>query len=148
MEIALPPDFREFLRLLNVHGVEYLLIGGYAVSYHGYPRATQDLDVWIAISPANAQRMVAALREFGFAVPDLSPDPFLRERSVVRMGVPPMRIEMVTTISGVRFEECYPQRAMDILDGVEVALISLHHLKANKRASGRYRDLDDLEHLP
>ena len=148
MEIALPPDFREFLRLLNAHGVEYLLIGGYAVSYHGYARATQDLDVWIAISPANAQRMVAALREFGFGVPELSPDLFLRERSVVRIGFPPMRIEVVTTISGVRFEECYPRRVSDILDGVEITLISLHHLKANKRASGRHRDLDDLEHLP
>ena len=148
MELVLPPDFKEFLRLLRAHGVEYLLIDGYAVSYHGYARATQDLDVWIAISPANAERMVAALREFGFGVSDLSPDLFLRERSVVRMGVPPMRIEVVTTISGVRFEECYPERVTDILDGVEVTLIGLHHLKANKRASGRHRDLDDLEHLP
>ena len=148
MELALPPDFKEFLRLLRAHGVEYLLIGGYAVSYHGYARATHYLDVWIAISPANAERMVAALREFGFGVSDLAPDLFLRDRSVVRMGVPPMRIEVVTTISGVRFEECYPERVTDILDGVEVTLIDLHHLKANKRASGRHRDLDDLEHLP
>ena len=148
MELALPPDFKEFLRLLRAHGVEYLLIGGYAVSYHGYARATQDLDVWVAISPPNAERVVAALREFGFGVSDLSPDLFLRERSVVRMGVPPMRVEVVTTISGVRFEQCYPERVTDILDGVEVTLIGLHHLKANKRASGRHRDLDDLEHLP
>ncbi len=148
MEIVLPPDFKEFLRLLNTHGVEYLVIGGYAVSYHGYARATRDLDLWIAISPANAERIVAALREFGFGVPDLSPDLFLRDRSVVRMGVPPMQIGVVTTISGVRFEESYPERVTDILDGVEVTLISLHHLKTNKRASGRHRDLDDLEHLP
>jgi len=146
MEIGLPPDFKEFLRLLKAHGVEYLVIGGYAVGYHGYARATQDLDVWIG--PANPERMVAALRAFGFGVPELSSDLFLRERSVVRMGVAPMRIAVLTTISGLRFEECYPHRITDILDGVEVSLISLPHLKANKRASGRHRDLDDVEHLP
>ena len=148
MEIGLPRDFREFLRLLKAHGVEYLLIGGHAVGYHGYPRATQDLDIWIAISPTNAERMVAAVREFGFDVPELSAALFLQERSVVRMGVAPMRIEVVTTISGVRFAECYAERITDLLDGVEVSLLSLKHLKVNKKASGRYKDLDDLENLP
>jgi Mg2+ and Co2+ transporter CorA len=79
MDITLPPDFKEFLRLLNTHGVEYLLIGGYAVGYHGYPRATNDMDIWIAIHPQNAERMVAVLRAFGFDTPDLSPDLFLQD---------------------------------------------------------------------
>ena len=78
MDITLPPDFKEFLRLLNTYGVEYLLIGGYAVGYHGYPRATNDMDIWIVMHPQNAERMVAVLRAFGFDTPDLSSDLFLR----------------------------------------------------------------------
>lgn len=148
MDITLPHDFKEFLRLLNTHGVEYLLIGGYAVGYHGYPRATNDLDIWIAIHPANAERMVTVLRAFGFDSPDLSSEPFLRDHSIVRMGVPPMRIEVLTTISGVQFATCYAERVIASIDGVQVTLISLQHLKVNKQASGRYKDLDDLEHLP
>lgn len=138
----------EFLRLLNVHKVEYLLIGGYAVGYHGYPRATQDMDIWIAIHPKNAKRVVAALREFGFDMPELSPDLFLQDQRIVRMGVPPLRIEIATAISGVHFKECYRKRVTDVIDGIKVNFISLRHLKINKKASGRHRDLDDLEHLP
>jgi hypothetical protein len=148
MELTLPPDFREFLRLLNAHGVEYLLIGGYAVGYYGYPRATNDLDVWIAVHPDNASRMLDALRTFGFPQRDLSPEPFLEENRIVRMGIPPMRIEILTTISGVEFSDCYAERTVAPIDGVDVSLVSLPHLKANKRASGRNKDLDDLEHLP
>ena len=148
MDAELPPDFKEFLRLLNAHKVEYLLIGGHAVSYHGYARATSDMDIWVAIHMDNAQRMVAVLREFGFDMPELSAELFMQDRSVVRMGVPPLRIEVVTTISGASFEECYRERVRDTLDGVEVDLISRHHLRINKKASGRHKDLDDLEHLP
>lgn len=146
--VHLPPDFKDFLKLLNAHQVEYLLIGGYAVGYHGYPRATADMDVWIALHLQNAERLVAVLREFGFDVPELSVELFLTEDRIVRMGVPPLRIEIVTTISGVSFGECYAERIVDLLDGVEVNLISLKHLKINKRASGRHKDLNDLENLP
>ncbi|HEX6384730.1 MAG TPA: DUF6036 family nucleotidyltransferase [Anaerolineae bacterium] len=148
MDIELPLDFKEFLSLLNDKGVQYLLIGGYAVGYHGYPRATNDIDVWIAIKPKNAERVVMALREFGFDTPELSPELFLKENKIIRMGIPPMRIEISTGISGVDFEECYRDRVIDILDGVPVNIISLRHLKINKRASGRYKDLNDLENLP
>ena len=146
--IHLPPDFKEFLKLLNAHKVEYLLIGGYAVSYHGYPRATIDMDIWISMNPDNADKIVAVLKEFGFNPPDLSPAMFLKEWQIIRLGVPPVRVELNTTISGVNFAECYAERVMDILDGVEVNLISLKHLKANKKASGRHQDLADLENLP
>jgi hypothetical protein len=146
--IHLPTDFKEFLRLLNANAVEYLLIGGYAVGYHGYPRATADLDIWIAAHPTNADRVVAALRDFGFDAPDLSAELFLRQWQIVRLGVPPVRIEIATTISGVDFAECYADRVEDTLDGVPVHLISLKHLKRNKQASGRHQDLADLEHLP
>lgn len=146
--IRLPPDFKEFLRLLNSKEVEYLLVDGYAVGYHGYPRATVDMDIWIAMSPANAERLIAAVREFGFAMAQMSPALFLEENRIIRMGVPPFRIELLTTISGMTFAEGYADRVVDEIDGVEVNLLSLPHLKINKRASGRHKDLNDLENLP
>jgi predicted nucleotidyltransferase len=146
--IRLPNDFKDFLKLLNGNRVEYLLIGGYAVGYHGYPRATGDMDIWVAINPENADRIAVALKEFGFAVPQLSAELFLRQNQIVRLGVPPVRIELMTTISGVEFQECYLARVVAELDGVKVNLIDLKHLKINKKACGRYKDLNDLENLP
>ncbi len=143
----LPQDFKEFLKLLSLHEVKYLLIGGHAVSYHGYPRSTADMDIWIAISPQNAEKVVAVLKEFGFSVPELNPNLFLDESKVIRMGLPPLRIKILTSISGVSFNECYSERVFDTIDGVEVNIIDLKHLKINKKASGRFKDLDDLEHL-
>lgn len=148
MDIELPLDFKEFLKLLKEKGVRYLLIGGYAVGYHGYPRATNAMDVWIAIHPDNARRMVAVLQEFGFNLPELTPDLFLNENKITRMGIPPMRLEIATGISGVEFEECYASRIVDTIDGVEVNIINLHHLKINKKAAGRLKDLADPENLP
>lgn len=145
--IHLPPDFKEFLQLLNSHQVKYLLIGGYAVGYYGYPRATADMDIWVAIEPENAAKVVKVLQVFGFGVEAVTPDLFLKEEQIIRMGLPPMRIEILTSISGVSFEDCYAGRQIDILDGIEVNLISLDHLKVNKKASGRYKDLNDLENL-
>ena len=145
--IQLPSDFKEFLKLLNSHRVEYLLIGGYAVGYHGYPRATGDMDLWVAIRQNNAEKLVAVLREFGLDAPQLSVDVFLQENQIIRMGVPPMRIELLTTISGVDFDSCYSERIVDVIDNVEVHIINLEHLKQNKQASGRYKDLDDLQYL-
>jgi hypothetical protein len=146
--VNLPPDFKEFLQLLSAHQVEYLLIGGYAVAYHGYPRATADMDIWIALHPQNAEKVVAALKAFGFDLPELSPALFLKEGQIIRMGVPPLRIEIATSISGVRFDECYAARVIAILDEVEVNVISLPHLNVHKKAAGRHKDLDVLENLP
>jgi hypothetical protein len=148
MELALSPDFKEFLKLLKEHDVRYLLIGGYAVGYHGYARATGDMDIWIAIHPDNAQKIVAVLKAFGFDHPDLNAELFLHENKIIRMGVPPVRLEITTSISGVEFEECYQARIEDKLDGVEVNLIDLKNLKKNKKASGRSKDIADLEKLP
>ncbi len=145
--VNLPPDFKEFLQFLSAHQVEYLLIGGYAVASHGYPRATA-MDIRIALHPQNAQKVVAALKAFGFDLPELSQALFLKEGQIIRMGVPHLRIEIATSISGVRVEECYAARVIAILDEVEVNLISLTHLKVNKKAAGRYKDLNDLENLP
>ncbi len=124
------------------------MIGAYAVGYHGYPRATPDMDIWIAHNSANAERMVAVLRAFGFDTSELSADVFLQDQDVVRLGKPPMCIKIMTTISGVNFDECYAERTVDMIDGVEVNFIGLKHLKINKKASGRYKDLNDLENLP
>jgi predicted nucleotidyltransferase len=146
--IELQPDFREFLRLLNCHEVEYLLVGGYAVGYYGYPRATGDMDVWIAISETNAEKTARAVREFGMPEQGTVKDLFTQENKVIRMGVPPVRIEVITGASGVRFADCYSRRDVVDMDGVSVNLISLADLKANKQACGRYKELEDLKHLP
>ena len=119
---------------MNLHEVEYLLVGGYAVSYHGYPRATADMDIWIAIQKENAEKLVAVLREFGFDTPELTASLFLRQNQIIRMGNPPMRIELLTTISGVRFEECYSERISDVIDNVEVQIINLEHLKTQQES--------------
>jgi len=145
--IRLPPDFKEFLKLLKEYDVRYLLIGAYAVNYHGYIRATGDMDVWIAIHPDNAQKIIAALHAFGIEDPNLNPDVFLQEKKILRMGFPPVRLEITTSISGVEFDECYQSRIVDELDGIEVDLIDLENLKKNKKASGRPKDLVDLKKL-
>jgi predicted nucleotidyltransferase len=147
MALTLPPDFKEFLKLLKEHDVRYLLIGGYAVGYHGYPRATDDMDIWVAIHPDNAAKLVSTLRAFGLDDPNLTPELFLQKPKIIRMGFPPMRLEIATSISGVEFDECYQSRIVDMLDGVEVNIIDLEHLKKNKKASGRAKDIADLENL-
>jgi hypothetical protein len=143
--IQLTPDFKEFLRLLNSNKVEYLLIGGYAVGYYGYPRPTGDMDIWVGVNRANAERVVNALSEFGFSC---QPELLLEENRVIRMGVPPFRIEVLTTIDGVTFPDCYSKRLEVLIDGVETNLIDLAQLKVNKKASGRSKDITDLENLP
>lgn len=148
MDIVLPPDFKDFLKLLNDKKIRYLLIGGYAVGYHGYPRATNDMDIWIAIDHENAELMVEVIKEFGFDTPQLSKDLFLKDDKIIRMGVAPIRIEILTSISGVEFDECYQKKVVDELDGIPVAIIGLEQLKINKKASGRHKDLDDYENLP
>jgi predicted nucleotidyltransferase len=146
--IRLPPDFKEFLKLLKEHDVRYLLIGAYAVNYHGYIPATGDMDVWIAIHPDNAQKMVTVLKTFGFENdPDIKPELFLQEKKIIRMGVPPVRLDITTSISGVEFDECYQTRVVDELDGIEVNLIDLENLKKNKEASERPKDIVDLKKL-
>ncbi len=146
--IELHPDFKEFLKLLNDRGVDYLVIGAYAVNFHGYIRSTDDIDIWIAIRPDNAHRLVEALRAFGFDVPKLRDELFLLPDKLVRLGSPPVRIEIATTISGVQFDECYSRSVEAVLDGITTRIISLADLRKNKRAAGRGKDLVDLEHLP
>jgi hypothetical protein len=146
--IHLPNDFKEFLQLLNSEKVEYLLVGGYAVGHYGYSRATGDMDIWIAASPTNAAALVRTLRKFGLGAGSLSEDMFLSPNKVLRMGIAPLRIDLTTSIAGVDFGPCFANRIVEAMDGVEVSIIRLDDLKANKRAMSRPKDLDDLDHLP
>jgi hypothetical protein len=133
---------------LNSEKVEYLLVGGYAVGCYGYSRATGDMDVWVAVSPANAAALVRALRQFGFGAGSLSAEMFLAGNRVLRIGVAPLRIDLITSVEGLDFNRCFANRVVETLGGVEVNLICLDDLKTNKRALGRPKDQDDLEHLP
>ena len=144
----LPDDFKEFLKLLNDRKVEYLLIGGYAVGYHGYPRTTADIDVWVAISKENAEKLIEVFSAFGIPSDQVNTSLFMTPGNIVRMGVAPIRIEVLNEIDGVEFHDCLSRSSTEEMDGILVNLISLTDLRANKLASGRYKDLDDLEHLP
>ncbi|MEE9368051.1 MAG: nucleotidyltransferase [Pontiella sp.] len=144
----LPDDFKEFLRLLNGHKVEYLLIGGYAVGYHGYPRTTADIDIWVAINPETAEKLVSAFHDFGMRSPEITKELFTAPGNIVRMGMAPVRIEVLNEIDGVQFDECFSSGTEVEIDGIPIKLISLADLRKNKLASGRHKDLDDLEHLP
>ena len=147
-KIELHPDFKEFLRLLNLYNVRYLLVGGYAVGYHGYPRSTGDMDIWIEVSELNSKKTASAFRDFGMPDEAISEDLFLKTNKIIRMGVPPVRLEVITSASGVDFNECFSNREVVEIDGIPINLISLEDLKKNKSAAGRHKDLDDIEHLP
>ncbi|HUT55960.1 MAG TPA: nucleotidyltransferase [bacterium] len=146
--IELQHDFKDFLKLLNSNGVEYLIVGGYAVAYYGHPRATGDLDIWIGVNVSNAGKTALAVREFGMPAADADADLFTQENKIIRMGFPPVRIEVLTGVSGVEFADCYKRRKTVDVDGIMVNFISLDDLKRNKKAAARHQDLEDLEHLP
>jgi hypothetical protein len=140
-------DFKEFVALLNAHGVEYLIVGGYAMALHGRPRNTGDLDVWIARTPDNAARLMKALEAFGFGGLGLSLRDFETPEQVVQLGYPPFRIDLLTDIDGVQFADAWLRRETVVHEGMPLHFIGRDDLKANKRAAGRPRDLDDLEQL-
>ena len=143
--MQLPPEFSRFLSSLNRHAVDYLVIGGYAVIFHGYVRTTGDIDVWVAVNPDNAKRVEAAIRDAGFNPPWLTSELFLRPGGVFRIGVDPLRLEIITRIDGVEFEKCHAGRVEGELDGLKVPFLSLDDLKTNKSAAGRPKDLADLD---
>ncbi|GJQ33117.1 MAG: hypothetical protein HBSAPP04_19560 [Ignavibacteriaceae bacterium] len=145
--MALTQDFKEFIQLLNEKSVKYLVVGGYAVGFYGHPRYTKDLDLWLECSSGNAQKLEEALNEFGFGSLGLGTSDFLDPDSVIQLGYPPARIDLIFGVSGINFEDCFPKREIVHLDGIAINLIDLEDLKANKRASGRFQDLADLENL-
>jgi len=145
--IRLSPDFKEFLKLLNENNVRYLLVGGYAVAFHGYPRNTGDMDIWIACDSANASNITKALRDFGFSDTALREELFTNPKIVIRMGVPPYRIEILTTVDGIEFESSYSNRIIEKIDDIEISILSKKDLIENKLSAGRNKDLDDVENL-
>jgi predicted nucleotidyltransferase len=144
---VLNKDFKEFIQSLNDNEVRYLIVGGYAVALHGYPRYTKDLDIWVEMTAENASKILKALELFGFGSLEVNPSDFTVPDQMLQLGYPPGRIDILTTLPGVEFSECYPARTIVELDGVSVNFIDLENLKKNKKATGRHQDLADLENL-
>jgi hypothetical protein len=141
------PDFRDLLELLNKHQVEFLLVGGYALAFHGAPRYTGDMDIFIHVSSQNAARIMAALKEFGFGSVGLTADDFMKENIIVQLGVPPVRVDIVTSLTGISWEHAYSNREQGKYGDVSVFYIGRNQFISNKKATGRKKDLADLEAL-
>jgi Nucleotidyl transferase of unknown function (DUF2204) len=147
MAMKLAPDYKDLLALLEEHCVDYLLIGGYAVGLYGYSRATIDLDIWVRRSPENAVKVMNVLQLFGFPLQEIELHEFTEPNAIFQMGNPPTRLDILTSISGVEFDDAYQRRKRVVLDGLDINLISLADLRANKIASGRPKDINDYQHL-
>ena len=146
---GLNADFRDLLACLGREGVEFVVVGAYALAFHGIPRATGDIDIFVRATPANAERVWRALVAFGapLAAAEVEATDFARPGMVYQIGLPPRRIDVMTEISGVPFEEAWDSRVTADLEGLPIAFIGREALIANKRASGRLRDLADVERL-
>jgi hypothetical protein len=147
-DAGFPEDFRDFIRALNAHGVEYLLVGGYAVGVHGHVRATADIGFFYQATPENVARLVQALRAFGAPAEVIDPAHLSTRDSVTAFGAPPLRIDLLASIDGVTFAQAAAGALRIDIAGDPLPVIGLAALRANKRASGRKRDLDDLDRLP
>jgi hypothetical protein len=141
------PDFKDLLSEFNAREVEFLLVGAHALAVHGLVRATKDLDVWVRPDRANAKRVLTALESFGAPLMDLSEDDLVKPGTIFQIGVPPLRIDVITAIDGVEFSEAWEERERVPLSGLVVPVLSKRHLIANKKASGRLQDLADVERL-
>ena len=141
------PDFRDLLAEFNGQGVEYLVVGAHAVAAHGHVRATKDLDIFVRPSAENAPKIIAALTAFGAPLHDLTVEDLSRPGTVFQIGVPPVRIDLVTEIDGVEFSDAWVDRVRTTFGGIPAAVISRKHLIQNKKAAGRLQDLADVEAL-
>jgi hypothetical protein len=140
-------DFKDLLELLNEHKVECLIVGGYALAFHGAPRYTGDIDILVRPHPENAQRILNALAAFGFQLSNLTVDDFTKPNNVVQLGVPPVRIDLITSITGVSWDEAAASKELGVFGDVPVHYIGRKQYIANKRATGRKKDLADIEAL-
>lgn len=145
--MVLNRDFREFIASLNENNVRYLIVGGYAVGFHGYPRYTKDLDVWIEISNENAENVVKALNQFGFDSVGFRAEDFINPDELTQLGYPPNRIDIITSCEGVDFSVCYANKMQIEIDGLKVDFIDYENLLKNKQAVGRPQDLADVSNL-
>lgn len=144
---AFPDDFRDFIRALNTHNVQYLLVGGYAVGMYGHVRATTDIDFFYRRTPENVRRLVRAMTEFGTPAHLINADHLSAADAVTAFGAPPTRIDLLSSISGVTFEQAQADAVEVHIAGERLPVIGLASLQANKRASGREKDRDDLKQL-
>ena len=140
-------DFREFIELLIKNKAEYLIVGGYAVGIHGHPRYTGDLDIWLNPTSQNAERILKSVNEFGFSSFKLTLEDFTKPGNVIQLGYPPLRIDLLTEIDGVTFEECFSNRKEVVIEDLKVNFIGYNDLLKNKKETGRPRDIDDIDNL-
>lgn len=145
--VNIPTDFREFIKLLNKNKVRYLIVGGYAVAVHGYPRFTGDIDILIDRTPDNASEVLKTLDDFGFSSIGILIEDLTTEDQVIQLGQPPLRIDLLTSIDGVTFKEVWGNRINREVDGLTVNLISFDDLIKNKKAANRRKDNADIEGL-
>ncbi|MCP5113653.1 MAG: nucleotidyltransferase family protein [bacterium] len=145
--MKLPKDLREFIELLNSHGVDYILVGGYAMAFHTRPRFTEDIDLLVRPTLENGSKIEAVLKEFSFTSLGLRASEFEKPNQVIQLGNPPNRIDLITTISGVTFDEAWRDRQPGELDGIHVAFLSRDCMLRNKAATGRDKDLEDVKRL-
>jgi hypothetical protein len=140
-------DFIDFIELLNNHNVEYMVVGAHALAFHGRPRHTGDLDIWIKPSEENAERIVLVLNDFGFGSLRLGKEDFLKENYVTQLGYPPLRIDILNSISGVDFVDAYEGRIIGEYEGLQISFINISDFIANKQATGRAKDIGDIDAL-
>jgi hypothetical protein len=141
------PDFKELLLAFNAHEVEYLIVGAHALAAYGHVRATKDLDIWVRPDPANAQSIIAALYDFGAPLGDLTSNDLTKSGTIFQIGVPPLRIDLITNIDGVDFSAAWPERLETSFSGIPTFVISRRHLITNKKTAARLQDLADVEKL-
>jgi hypothetical protein len=141
------PDFKEFLGLLNAHKIKYLIVGGYAVNYHGYPRYTKDMDIWVWLERENIDKLLKVLQEFGFGSLDLKTEDFLNPENIIQLEYPPYRIDLMTDIQGLVFSECYQRRSIFELSEINLPFLAMEDLIAAKKNTARLQDLADAEQL-
>lgn len=145
--MTLAKDFEDFIQLLNKYEVEYLVVGGYAMAFHGKPRYTGDLDIWINISATNAEKMLRVMKDFGMDALGFEKDDFLQPGYISQIGYPPLRIDILNSIDGVLFDEAYENRQKVKADDLDILYIGLNDLLKNKKASGRKQDIADVKEI-
>lgn len=145
--MELDKDFKEFIELLNKYNVDYLVVGGYALSFHGYIRNTYDIDIWLRKSQETAKKMMSVIQDFFGETIDLTEKDFSESDEFIQLGYPPYRIDLLKTISGIEFDQCFKSRLVTEKSGIKINYIDLENLKKNKKASGRSKDIADLDNL-
>jgi predicted nucleotidyltransferase len=143
----LNPHFHDLIKSLTSHGVEFIIVGAHALAFHGHSRATEDIDIWIKRSRANASKVRAALEEFGIGLTDESERDLTKDRKMIQFGIEPLRVDILTFLDGCDFDTAAPRSAREKLDGIEVRILGLEDWLATKRASGRRKDLSDIADL-